>query len=74
MFCGSEEKERTRFRKEKKEKSFIAAKSELVGMKEYHVKKMLPYLKCIQVGNFLLEFLSKILTDLKTNFSKLSFL
>ena len=38
MFCGLGGEERTKFRKKKKEKkrkNFIAAKSELVGMKGY---------------------------------------
>ena len=52
MFCGLEE-ERTKIRKKKKEKkkemNLIAAKTCLVGMKEYlktynHMKYFLPYL------------------------------
>ena len=49
MFCGLGEEERTKNRKEKKKKKLIAAKSGLVGMKEYlktynHMKYCLPYL------------------------------
>ena len=52
MFCGLGEEERTKIRKKKKgkekEKNLIAAKSGLVGMKEYleaynHMKYFLPY-------------------------------
>ena len=35
MFCGLKEEERTRFRKKKKGKRLIAAKSGLIGMKVY---------------------------------------
>ena len=53
MFCGLGEKERTKFRKkkkEKKEKNLIAAKRGLVGIKGYlktsnGVIYFLPYLK-----------------------------
>ena len=55
MFCGLGEEERTKIRKEKKGKNLIAAKSGLVGMKEYlktynETKYFLPYL-----GRFLLK-------------------
>ena len=48
MLCGLGEEERTKLRK-KKGKDLIAAKSGLVGMKEYlktynHIRYFLPYL------------------------------
>ena len=48
MCCGLGEEERTKFRKKKKEKNLIAAKSRLVGMKGYletynPMKYFLPY-------------------------------
>ena len=55
MFCGLGEEERTKFRKKKKEKNLIAAKSGLIGMKGYlktynHMKYFLPYLSRFRPG------------------------